>query len=96
MYLHHGLLMNSEVWVCLTDEQRCLPFELVERGFDVWVRMSLIIPYLFVLTTLSLGITEATSTRKSRFTTRRRQPSFGTSPWTNLLSTTFQTRYHTF
>jgi lysosomal acid lipase/cholesteryl ester hydrolase len=29
--------MNSEVWVCLTDEQRCLPFELVERGFDVWV-----------------------------------------------------------
>ena len=36
-YLHHGLLMNSEVWVCLTDEQRCLPFELVERGYDVWV-----------------------------------------------------------
>ncbi|UNI24013.1 Sterol esterase [Purpureocillium takamizusanense] len=36
-YLHHGLLMNSEVWVCLTDEQRCLPFELVERGFDVWL-----------------------------------------------------------
>ncbi|KAL7947252.1 Alpha/Beta hydrolase protein [Trichoderma barbatum] len=36
VYLHHGLLMNSEVWVCLTDEQRCLPFELVERGFDVW------------------------------------------------------------
>ncbi|KAL7913455.1 Alpha/Beta hydrolase protein [Trichoderma velutinum] len=35
-YLHHGLLMNSEVWVCLTDQQRCLPFELVERGFDVW------------------------------------------------------------
>ncbi|KAH8121108.1 hypothetical protein ACSS6W_010703 [Trichoderma asperelloides] len=36
VYMHHGLLMNSEVWVCLTDEQRCLPFELVERGFDVW------------------------------------------------------------
>ncbi|OAA47019.1 triacylglycerol lipase [Metarhizium rileyi] len=36
VYLHHGLLMNSEVWVCLTDERRCLPFELVERGFDVW------------------------------------------------------------
>ncbi|KAF7559501.1 hypothetical protein G7046_g4659 [Stylonectria norvegica] len=35
-YLHHGLLMNSEVWVCLTDAQRCLPFELVERGYDVW------------------------------------------------------------
>ncbi len=38
VYLHHGLLMNSEVWVCLTDEQRALPFVLVERGFDVWVR----------------------------------------------------------
>ncbi|KYK57878.1 hypothetical protein DCS_04891 [Drechmeria coniospora] len=35
-YLHHGLLMNSEVWVCLTDEQRCLPFEMVDRGYDVW------------------------------------------------------------
>ena len=37
VYLHHGLLMNSEVWVCLTDEQRCLPFVLVEKGYDVWV-----------------------------------------------------------
>ncbi|KAJ4298619.1 cholesterol esterase [Collariella sp. IMI 366227] len=36
VYLHHGLLMNSEVWVCLTDEQRALPFVLVEKGFDVW------------------------------------------------------------
>jgi lysosomal acid lipase/cholesteryl ester hydrolase len=37
VYLHHGLLMNSEVWVCLTDEQRCLPFTLVNKGYDVWV-----------------------------------------------------------
>lgn len=37
VYLHHGLLMNSEVWVCLTDAKRCIPFELLERGFDVWV-----------------------------------------------------------
>ncbi|KAF2464271.1 alpha/beta-hydrolase [Lindgomyces ingoldianus] len=37
VYLHHGLLMNSEVWVCLTESQRCLPFELVERGYDVWL-----------------------------------------------------------
>ncbi|KAH7037348.1 Alpha/Beta hydrolase protein [Microdochium trichocladiopsis] len=36
-YLHHGLLMNSEVWVCLTDAQRCLPFVLLEKGFDVWL-----------------------------------------------------------
>ncbi|KAK0655918.1 alpha/beta-hydrolase [Cercophora newfieldiana] len=37
VYLHHGLLMNSEVWVCQTDEQRVLPFVLVEKGFDVWL-----------------------------------------------------------
>ncbi|KAK3310789.1 Alpha/Beta hydrolase protein [Chaetomium strumarium] len=37
VYLHHGLLMNSEVWVCLTDEQRALPFALVEKGYDVWL-----------------------------------------------------------
>lgn len=37
VYLHHGLLMNSEVWVCLTEEQRCLPFKLVEQGYDVWL-----------------------------------------------------------
>ncbi|KAK6842583.1 ab-hydrolase associated lipase region [Apiospora arundinis] len=37
VYLHHGLLMNSEVWVSLTDAQRCLPFVLVERGYDVWL-----------------------------------------------------------
>lgn len=38
VYLHHGLLMNSEVWVCLTEKERCLPFMLVEGGYDVWVR----------------------------------------------------------
>lgn len=37
VYMHHGLMMNSEVWVCLTDEERCLPFQLVEKGYDVWV-----------------------------------------------------------
>ncbi|KAA8647100.1 hypothetical protein EYZ11_010277 [Aspergillus tanneri] len=37
VYLHHGLLMCSEVWVCLTEEQRCLPFQLVEKGYDVWL-----------------------------------------------------------
>ncbi|WPH05076.1 putative lipase c16a3.12c [Acrodontium crateriforme] len=36
-YLHHGLLMNSEVWVCLTEKERCLPFLLLEQGFDVWL-----------------------------------------------------------
>jgi len=37
VYLHHGLLMNSEVWVCLTEEERCLPFALAQQGYDVWL-----------------------------------------------------------
>jgi lysosomal acid lipase/cholesteryl ester hydrolase len=37
VYLHHGLLMNSEIWICLTDAERCLPFVLAEQGFDVWL-----------------------------------------------------------
>ncbi|KAF8973172.1 triacylglycerol lipase [Flammula alnicola] len=37
VYLHHGLLMNSEVWVCLTDARRSLPFVLAEQGYDVWL-----------------------------------------------------------
>ncbi|KAK4986080.1 cholesterol esterase [Elasticomyces elasticus] len=37
VYLHHGLMMNSEVWVCLTEKERCLPFVLVDKGYDVWL-----------------------------------------------------------
>ncbi|MCJ1307934.1 cholesterol esterase [Agyrium rufum] len=37
VYLHHGLMMNSEVWVCLTEKERCLPFMLVDQGYDVWL-----------------------------------------------------------
>lgn len=37
IYLHHGLMMNSEIWVCLTDDERCLVFQLVEKGYDVWL-----------------------------------------------------------
>ncbi len=29
--------MNSDVWLCLTSAERCLPFVLVEQGFDVWL-----------------------------------------------------------
>ncbi|KAL9127955.1 MAG: hypothetical protein Q9217_003268 [Psora testacea] len=29
--------MNSEVWVCMTEQKRCLPFQLVEHGYDVWL-----------------------------------------------------------
>ncbi|QRV76292.1 alpha/beta hydrolase family protein [Ceratobasidium sp. AG-Ba] len=31
VYLHH------EVWVCLTDAERCLPFTLADAGYDVWL-----------------------------------------------------------
>jgi lysosomal acid lipase/cholesteryl ester hydrolase len=37
VYLHHGLLMNSEVWVCLTEKERSIAFTLVDRGYDVWL-----------------------------------------------------------
>ncbi|RPA81918.1 alpha/beta-hydrolase [Ascobolus immersus RN42] len=37
VYLHHGLLMNSEVWVCLLDKDSSLPFQLAELGYDVWL-----------------------------------------------------------
>lgn len=37
VYLHHGLMMNSEVWVCITEHERCLPFLLVDQGYDVWL-----------------------------------------------------------
>jgi lysosomal acid lipase/cholesteryl ester hydrolase len=37
VYLHHGLLMNSEVWVCVTDSKRSVPFVLAELGYDVWL-----------------------------------------------------------
>lgn len=37
VYLHHGLLTSSELFVCLTEAERCLPFVLVEHGYDVWL-----------------------------------------------------------
>jgi len=37
VYLHHGLLMNSEVWVCITNPERSVPFVLAELGYDVWL-----------------------------------------------------------
>lgn len=37
VYLHHGLLMNSEVWVCNLDPKKSLPFVLADMGYDVWL-----------------------------------------------------------
>lgn len=33
----HGCMMSSEVWVCLRSAKHCLPFVLVEAGYDVWL-----------------------------------------------------------
>lgn len=49
VYMHHGLMMNSEVWVCLTEKERCLPFMLVEQGYDVWYETHFV---LFLISTL--------------------------------------------
>ncbi|EPY49914.1 triglyceride lipase-cholesterol esterase [Schizosaccharomyces cryophilus OY26] len=37
VYCHHGLLMNSEVWVCNIDQRNCLVYQLVDQGYDVWL-----------------------------------------------------------
>lgn len=37
IYLHHGLLMNSEVWVANIDPSKCLAFVLADMGYDVWL-----------------------------------------------------------
>ncbi|ODV64950.1 alpha/beta-hydrolase [Hyphopichia burtonii NRRL Y-1933] len=37
IYLHHGLLMNSEIWVTMLDKHSNLPFILYDLGYDVWL-----------------------------------------------------------
>lgn len=37
VYLHHGLLMCSDVWMCNTSRERNLPLVLHDLGFDVWM-----------------------------------------------------------
>lgn len=37
VYLHHGLLMNSEVWVSATDSKNSVAFALSDLGYDVWL-----------------------------------------------------------
>lgn len=37
VYFHHGLLMNSEIWICNLDSENCLPFILADLGYDVWL-----------------------------------------------------------
>lgn len=37
VYLHHGLLMDSEIWVTMLEKNQNLPFVLYELGYDVWL-----------------------------------------------------------
>lgn len=37
VYLHHGLLMNSEIWVTMAEKTQNLPFRLCDLGYDVWL-----------------------------------------------------------
>lgn len=37
IYLHHGLLMNSEVWVTMSNKFSNLPFVLSDLGYDIWL-----------------------------------------------------------
>lgn len=37
VYLHHGLLMCSEVWVTMLEKYQNLPFILYDLGYDVWM-----------------------------------------------------------
>lgn len=37
VYLHHGLLMNSEVWIAVPDHKDSIAFALADLGYDVWL-----------------------------------------------------------
>ena len=92
VYLHHGLLMNSEVWVCLTEEERCLPLMLVEKGYDVWVSHLECTNGVFPLfNACSWAITEATSILRSQHAPLQAPMRSGISQWINSPSMTFLT-----
>lgn len=37
VYLHHGLLMNSEIWVAAPSPEYSIAFQLVDAGYEVWL-----------------------------------------------------------
>lgn len=37
VYLHHGLLMCSEIWATMAKKEQNLPFVLHDLGYDVWL-----------------------------------------------------------
>jgi hypothetical protein len=55
VFLQHGLLTNSEFFIALSDVHRCIPFVLVDNGYDVWLGnnrydLILVLGHLYVLT----------------------------------------------
>lgn len=81
VYLHHGLLMNSEIWVCSTNADRCLPFVLVEQGYDVWLGNNRSAHLHLILSCNANIFLEPgeTNTLRNPFTTVLIPPSSGTS-----------------
>lgn len=37
IYLHHGLLMNSEIWIAVDKPAQSIAFSLADQGYDVWL-----------------------------------------------------------
>lgn len=37
IYMHHGLLMDCEIWVTMLEKNFNLPFVLYDLGYDVWL-----------------------------------------------------------
>lgn len=37
VFINHGLLTNSELYMTVVDSRKCLPLVLVDSGYDVWM-----------------------------------------------------------
>ncbi|KAH9475222.1 putative lipase C16A3.12c [Psilocybe cubensis] len=37
VYMQHGLLTNSELFMRVTDSRKCIPLVLADQGYDVWM-----------------------------------------------------------
>lgn len=44
VYIQHGLLTNSELFMRVTDARKSIPLVLAERGYDVWMGNNRLVP----------------------------------------------------